>query len=91
MSDRSRYFGGQVTCVQRAGGATFTTAPVVLFEVFSAGDEKRNRVDKVMATVIERNAQGWNSFGIGRERTLRMPEIGLAFPLPELNDGVAFG
>ena len=36
-SDRSRYPDGQVVCPPITGTATFTTAPVVLFEVVSAG------------------------------------------------------
>ncbi len=44
--ERSRYPDGQVICGPLEGTATFTTAPVVLFEVVSPGYEEVDRVDK---------------------------------------------
>ena len=45
-ANRSRYPDGQVVCGPGAGEASFTTSPTALFEVVSAGDETRDRVDK---------------------------------------------
>ena len=45
-ANRARYPDGQIVCGPADGDATFTTAPVVMFEVVSAGDETRDRVVK---------------------------------------------
>lgn len=45
-AERARYPDGQVICGLLAGTATFTTTPVVLFEVVSPGYEDVDRVDK---------------------------------------------
>lgn len=45
-AERSRYPDGQVICGPLEGTATFTTAPVVLFEVVGPDYEEVDRVDK---------------------------------------------
>lgn len=45
-AERARYPDGQVICGPLAGTATFTTTPIILFEVVSPGYEDMDRVDK---------------------------------------------
>lgn len=44
--------------------------------------------DKVAATVFERAGDDWIGHLLTQEATLAMPEIGVAFPLAELYEGV---
>ena len=45
--NRARYPDGQIVCGSGEPRATFTTTPVVVFEVVSPGDEGRDRVVKL--------------------------------------------
>ncbi len=45
-ANRSRYPDGQVVCGPTDGASSFTTGPMILFEVLSPGDETRDRVEK---------------------------------------------
>ena len=46
--------------------------------------------DRIAATVLERDEERWFTTVLTDAAVLHMPEIGVALPLPDLYDGVAF-
>ncbi len=86
VAGRVRYPDGFVVCSPVQADSTVVTEPVVIFEVLS---DSTSRTD-----LITKNDEYANTPSVKRyvllvaDSVLRMPEIGVEFPLKELYEGV---
>lgn len=82
--NRSRYPDGQIVCGPRDGAANFMTSPVVVFEVLSPGDERRDRVEKSAENLRIESIQTYVILGSDRMQATVLTRDGEAWTEQEL-------
>ncbi len=86
-ANRSRYPDGQIICGLGDGDASFTTSPVVLFEVVTPGDERRDRVEKVAEYLRIASVQVYVILERDAARATVMTKVGEAWQVEEIAAG----
>ena len=86
-ANRARHPDGQIVCEPGEGDATFTTAPTVVFEVVSAGDEARDRVVKAAEYLRIASVQAYVLLDTQRVQLTVMTRVGDAWAVRDIGAG----